>query len=127
MYDFLDQVSKFMYLCIDWLIDELFSWSFTHWPIGFCRYAILHPVGYLVFCMQAVLLSSTRKTKKRRDSVNGKKNLGNYKATSMQVCANGVEREGFLEKVRLKLYPERNDDLLYQTESRRASQVVETA
>lgn len=29
----------------------------------------------------------------------------------MQVCANGVEREGFLEKVRLKLYLERNDGL----------------
>lgn len=29
----------------------------------------------------------------------------------MQVCASGVEREGFLEKVRLKLYLKKNDGL----------------
>lgn len=64
VYDPLDQVSKFMYLCIDWLIDELTFLVIYPLAHQFCRYGILYSMGYLIFCMQDVLLSSPKKTKK---------------------------------------------------------------
>ena len=52
-----------MYLCTDWLMGELFP--FTHWSISVFVSVVSRILQYLAFGMQAVLLSSMKKTKKK--------------------------------------------------------------